>query len=214
MMKKVFWLVLLCALCSVGVNAQSAKLVDAYNNWKSSVFSNSVAEGVHYGLAVSTKRTSGNRAELEFMSVGHIGDFALKITPVFIQRDEAGKIVKETEGEVVTAKQSSEESKLSERSQLNVIVPVSDDSNAIKIEWNFTGNGEKMSSTLLVPLETESSVNFIGIIPKDSAIPLCPGCVVVSGSNDRCGFFYKCCRNYIGNSIDFVACTVHCGSDC
>jgi len=207
-MRKVLWFAIFCAMFTVSVNAQSESLVKAYANWKNVASQNMTEQSVHYGLAISSKRMSANSAVMGFMSVGKIGKLTLKITPVAVERDKNGKIVNEIEGETATANQPVDDSKTAASSQLSIALPVTNTSNAIRIVWDFVGNGEKMSSTILVPLEKEDSVNFVGILTKDSAIPLCPGCIVVSGSNERCGFFYKCCLNYVGNSIDFTTCSV------
>lgn len=169
-MLRFLWFVIALAAFSVGASAQGDSLMNAYSTWKETRTVKLTGNEVHYGFAVSTQKTSADRGSLEFMPVGDISKLTIKMTPMTIERDDEGNIVNQIEGETAIANQPTGNAEAGVYPRLKIVLPIQGNPNAVRVVWEFTVDGEKTLTTILLPLDSEKSAQFIGITPGDTPV--------------------------------------------
>ena len=117
---------------------------------------------IQYCLASWTKKLDDKKVSMEFIAYGKMSGFTLKLTPLNVERDKDLKILNETPaGEAVTARQSGSGS--SSRSELKVVLPVGQNSNSIRIEWDFVSNVKKFSQSHIISMKNEPGIDFLAV---------------------------------------------------
>lgn len=220
-MKKLVFCLVALLLCSFAVKAQKTSALEAYAQWRNAASEHlGNINNIHYSLATLTQRVDSQTARIDFAVVGQMPSLNLEIRPLRIQKGANGEMSREIVGDALQSRQelSIDKNNPNPIAELTTIIPIDKTVNAVEVEWKFNARGEEMSYKLILPLEKTPSANTLGIIPtalNANLIPLCPrGCYEVSGNNQRCGFFYKCCGSTIGNSVDYTTCRVTCGQSC
>lgn len=220
-MKKLTLCLTAIFLCAFAAQAQKISALEAYAKWRNAAAEHlGNASNIHYSLATATQKVSSQTARIDFAVVGRMPSLNLEIRPLRIQKGPNGEVSREAAGEAVRARQelANEQHNPNPLGALTTTFPVDISANAVEVEWKFNARGEERSYKLILPLDETASMNTLGVIPNAvdaNLIPLCSkGCYEVSGSNERCGFFYKCCASMVGNTVDYTSCTVTCGQSC
>lgn len=159
-MKKTFVLVIGLLLLSVGANAQSMTLDEAYAGWKKFA-TPSKDEPIEFCLASWIKRGDDNKkVSIEFVAFGKISEFDIKIIPLYVERGNDQKVLKEqAAGEVATTHQTSKSS--SSRAEITVNLPIEPNANSMRIEWSFISLGKKHFRSHLVSMEDDPAIHFL-----------------------------------------------------
>ncbi len=220
-MKKLMFCLIALLVCSFAIKAQETSALEGYAKWRGAASEHlGNVNNIHYSLATLTQRIDDQTARVNFAVVGQMPSLNLEIRPLRIQKGAKGQMSRENVGESIKSHQelSIDKNNPNPISELATTIPIDNTVNAIEVEWKFNARGEERTYKLILPLEKFPSVNTLGVIPSalsTDLIPLCSrGCYEVSGSNERCGFFYKCCGSMTGNSINFTTCTATCGKAC
>lgn len=218
MIKQFLCSLFIVVLATVAICAQDNTPKHSYSKWAASALKDGISKNVkHNSLSVSVEQKDASSIELEFYSVGQFSNLDLNLHMVKTKGD--GAI--EARQEPISASQKIENptQQSSSVSEMKVIVPNIPGINGIEIVWTLDVDGDKREVVFLVPITSSKEAYTVGVVPNKELAgiraPLCPLiCWEVSGSNERCGFFYKCCGSSSGNTINFTACSVSCGMEC
>jgi hypothetical protein len=161
-MKKFFYLLFVLLLFSIGANAQNITLDEAYASWKN--FAAPSRSGpIQFCLASWIKKGDDEKkVSIEFIAYGKISEFSLKLTPLYIERNNDREVLKQiAAGDTAIAHQTSQSS--GSRTEITVVLPIEPNANSIKIEWNFVSNGKKYSHSHTVSMEDDPAIHFLGV---------------------------------------------------
>lgn len=129
-----------------------------YEDWKRNEFAGQPEIAKHHALAVVTKRTGSDSAELNVAAVGEMPyGFILEIQPLAIIRNDNGQTGYENAGQATTTSltPSDPPSVSNSPATLTIHVPVAPNADAFQIKWLIPrGNNESGQETLAPSVNT------------------------------------------------------------
>lgn len=217
--RSMFAIALMVMSVTIAAHGQNAALRGAYDKWKAETIKQRGGTPEHYALTVYSKRNNPQEASVNFLVAGKIPVLNVAICPLTFDRAADGTMINIRRGEEVMGKQDLDFASSRAGSELDTAIPIDNTNNAVEVKWSFDAEGKHFEYTMILPLEDAASTNVLGIVPSGgnniNLKPNCPyDCYEVSGSNVRCGYFYACCRTLIGNTINYITCSVHCSNAC
>lgn len=190
----------------------------------------------HYSVSIVSRRLNENSARIEFIVVSQMSlmsGFTFEIQPVINKKTLNGEIEKQEDGDSIKTGMSSRPklSKPNASFQSEILFPVGNLANAVKIKWTPEGAAQGMAYTLIVPLEEADSANGFIIVDRpveQSALhhpiknsklskshTLEAGCTWVFSYSQRCGSMIACCGGGgEGATVDGVECKIICRAIC
>lgn len=231
------FLILLISGSVVGRDMQSQgniSTMEAYAKWRAKLKeANGGNVPLHYAMSAASQRLDGRSARIDFTIIDQSQAYTIEIKPMYYWRD--GNLERVQAGETMSMQFQPSKSSRENLSEPVAILPVDSNANAVEIKWVIDQPGKSISTTFIIPLETERQVSVYGMyrqpLIKRAGISLKgkmsagftasapqevePECVTIQVTcSGGCGPISKKCKDGINNIVDCVNCTITCGTDC
>ncbi len=128
---------------SVQAMAQQSNAAEAvYDKWRQSASVDEVSK-THFALAVVTRRTGEEVAEVDLWVVGRSQEAVIDFQPMYVEKHPTGEYKQELAGPETKTSVGNSNGEIPSRDNLGlkVIVPVKSNANAIVIKWVGYGDG-------------------------------------------------------------------------
>lgn len=167
-------------------------------------------------LSVLTQKQSNNSGKMDFIIYGKMAGYKLEIHPVKVENSLVAMLGEKT---VTESKPAANEIAQNTFAEPTIIIPISQEANAVEITWTLKNGYQSGSNKLIVPIGIEQELTTVKFtLPQGSNLASklnvkysnsfagrtedC-NCVLVEFSSGTCKIC-KYCANYINNVLDGV----------